>query len=1445
MAVYLFLIFISFISTSLQLPDSEVFLIHNEDNKLCVQAQNGNSLVTTICNQNNELQKFRWISDHQLLNMKLKLCVAVPSKKNQVMVTLGHCNKTNELQQWNCRNESRLAIHGEELFFNYGKGKETRIRLSKESGIGSMWKIYGTTDSLCSQHYEDIFTLLGNSFGAPCVFPFKYKNKLYATCTKDGSDFFSWCATSANYDEDSLYGYCPEKDTTADFFWVTNSLTGIHYQINSESALTWHQARKSCQQQNAELLSITELHEQTYVAGLVSKMNTEIWIGLNSVNDDSGWQWIGGDPFRYLNWAPGSPSPESEKICATLQSKNGKWANQACGHKCGYSCKKGNSSLDSFIIPTNDYRPIKCPKGWMSYAGYCYMIYREPKIWKDAVSSCRKEEGDLASIHDIEEHSFAMSQLGYESTDVLWIGLNDLKIQMYFEWCDGTPVTYAKWLQREPSHINHKQEDCVVMKGEDGYWADDDCEKKFGYICKRKPLAEEPGEAEIIDQGCQKGWKRHGFYCYLVGQVPATFSEAKQMCENNKAFLVTVQDRYEQAFLTSQIGHRPTKYFWIGLSDVEEQGTFKWANGDKILFTHWNSGMPGREAGCVVMRTGTAAGLWDVLSCEQKTLFLCKQLVQGATPPPPPTTAPPLSCPEEWVSSTHSSLCFKLFSKERKYKKSWFEARDFCRAVGGDLAAIHTEEEQNVIVKLRKGSYSSSYYWMGFNNLDPDKGYTWSDGSAVSYENWAEGEPNNYGGNEKCGVFYGYSDMEWNDVFCENMNSWACQIQKGASLKPEPSNTFEDQYILSEDGWILYNEKEYYFSKEKMFMEQAREFCKKNHGDLLVIENESENKFLWKYTYYYGFYDDLYIGLYVSLDKKFRWMDGTLVNYVAWAPNEPNFANNDENCVVMYFRTGMWNDLNCGVSKFFICERLNRTVRSTVAPTSPVPLGGCPENWLLFNNKCFKLFDSIKKEAQSWHAARTTCISLGGNLVTVSSAELQAFLITLIKDATDEVWIGMNDINHEYLFLWTDGSGVSYTNWANGYPDYSYQSDCIFMTNKNIEEAGKWKDSDCQANKSYICQRNTDPKLHRQTTVPIPGFIQYGNSSYSIISSKKNWEEAHKNCKAEHSELASILDAYTQSFLWLHTLKFKEPVWIGLNSNVTGGFYKWTDNWKLKYQKWAPEEPKKKTACVYLDVDGSWKTGSCDEEHFSVCKRSDVMPPPDPPQFPGKCPAEKKGRSWIPFRGHCYYIYVSSKENWSGASMECVRLGSSLATIEDSAEMNFLFNHLHAFASDSSQFWIGMYKNVDDEWTWINNKAVDFVNWKEGEPSTFSSKNCVFMDASDGCWRVYYCSFDRHFICKMPKIPEVEPTKLPQKSGGDEKIEAAPTHRLSGMVVTLAFLILVGVGLTVYFLYRRRNQQQTDTGFGNSLYQNRVTVSDTNESNNLVANIEQNEQDIL
>uniref|UniRef100_R7VRQ5 Macrophage mannose receptor 1-like protein 1 n=1 Tax=Columba livia TaxID=8932 RepID=R7VRQ5_COLLI len=687
---------------------SGIFSIYNEDSKLCAEAQNSSSVITTTCDERNEFQKFRWVSATQLLSMALKLCLGVLTKADEAAVTLESCNRTNELQWWECKNGT-LATHGKDLFFNYGKGKGKKIRLSRLLGKGSKWKIHGTEYSVCSQRYEEIYTLGGNAFGAPCVFPFKLNGKWYAECVTWSDDESSfWCATSSDFDRDQLFGNCPLKDTIHSNLWKTNPVTETHYQINSESLLTWHQARKSCQQQNAELLSVTDLHEEMYLLGLTSDLgvNAKLWTGLFSALD-SGWQWIGGKPFRYLNWAPGNPSVESGKICGTFQGRNGKWENQVCDRKLGYICQKRNSSSDSSTITSGDFKPLKCPRGWVAYAGHCYRIYRTPKIWKEAQSSCRKEDGDLASIHNIEEYSFTVSQLGYKPDDELWIGLNDFRVPMYFEWSDGTPVTYTKWHHGEPTHTRNKA-DCVIIKGEDGSWADSPCETKLGYVCKRKPLAEEPGEAE--------GWMKHGFYCYSVGQLPATFSEAKQICEKNKGYLATVRDRYEQAFLTSVIGFNPAKYFWIGLSDTEEQGTFRWARG---------------ESGCVAMITGTSAGLWDVLNCEETNMFLCKQLVEGASPPPPPTTTPLPSCPEGWKSIPQSSSCFKIFQGGRDKMQTWFGARDFCRAIGGDLACIHSEEEQDLIASLKR-DYIFHSYWMGLSALDSDGGFAWSDGSPVS-----------------------------------------------------------------------------------------------------------------------------------------------------------------------------------------------------------------------------------------------------------------------------------------------------------------------------------------------------------------------------------------------------------------------------------------------------------------------------------------------------------------------------------------------------------------------------------------------------------------------------------------------------------------------------------------------------------------------------------------
>ena len=48
------------------------------------------------------------------------------------------------------------------------------------------------------------------------------------------------------------------------------------------------------------------------------------------------------------------------------------------------------------------------------------------------------------------------------------------------------------------------------------------------------------------------------------------------------------------------------------------------------------------------------------------------------------------------------------------------------------------------IDQIHRRTFDTNYYWIGFNDLDEEGTWAWTDGSVSSYTNWYSGEPCKY-----------------------------------------------------------------------------------------------------------------------------------------------------------------------------------------------------------------------------------------------------------------------------------------------------------------------------------------------------------------------------------------------------------------------------------------------------------------------------------------------------------------------------------------------------------------------------------------------------------------------------------------------------------------------------------------------------------------------------
>ncbi|KAM8830443.1 galactose-specific lectin nattectin-like [Synchiropus picturatus] len=125
---------------------------------------------------------------------------------------------------------------------------------------------------------------------------------------------------------------------------------------------------------------------------------------------------------------------------------------------------------------------------------------------------------------------------------------------------------------------------------------------------------------------------------------------------------------------------------------------------------------------------------------------------------------------------------------------------------------------------------------------------------------------------------------------------------------------------------------------------------------------------------------------------------------------------------------------------------------------------GCCAGWTKFGDRCYQYVST----SADFATAEATCISKGGNLVTVrTKAELdqiREYLRSLTGKDT-KIWTGGHDGVKEGVWMWTDGSKFGSPPWAPGQPDnWKNNEHCMEL---NFRRA--LNDFPCHVKRTYIC----------------------------------------------------------------------------------------------------------------------------------------------------------------------------------------------------------------------------------------------------------------------------------------------------------------------------------------------------------------------------------------
>ncbi|XP_024065898.1 pulmonary surfactant-associated protein D-like isoform X2 [Terrapene carolina triunguis] len=139
-----------------------------------------------------------------------------------------------------------------------------------------------------------------------------------------------------------------------------------------------------------------------------------------------------------------------------------------------------------------------------------------------------------------------------------------------------------------------------------------------GSVGERGPTGLSGGQVLLFPNGMTVGEK-----IFKTEGSEGNFETSKAACSQAGGLLASPRNSAENSAI-QQIAARHKKMPFLGINDIQTEGTFKHLNGEALGYSNWASNEPNNSEGiedCVEIHS---SGKWNDKSCAEKRLIICE-----------------------------------------------------------------------------------------------------------------------------------------------------------------------------------------------------------------------------------------------------------------------------------------------------------------------------------------------------------------------------------------------------------------------------------------------------------------------------------------------------------------------------------------------------------------------------------------------------------------------------------------------------------------------------------------------------------------------------------------------------------------------------------------------------------------------------------------------------